>query len=417
MNKRRVLYILMSLLLLANTKLVVLADNRQDEGVKLRNKYEQLQEKNKLDDEEVLNQNGLNEKYNEVKRHMIVQKSEDGEKYADHYGGAYIDGDKLVICITEDEREIYSDEDIEYKIVDYSYNDLLDVQRELEEKYVEFYANYSQKGKELEFLDSIAGIGIDEINNKVVVDIVGLTNDKKILFQEIFGCYGCMELVNVEEKAKECATYKAGRAIYVITNRTDVSITVARVSIGYRAYKKYDEGTFYGFVSCGHGIEDSVDGNVYAEFSCTTTIGTIIETRYDGAIDASFVRIINNHFMSLTTNYSNASGATTNCDVIKARSLISSLPTGYRVYKVGSTTYKTSGIIKSTNYTATVSGVSCTNMIRTTYMVEDGDSGGLLYYNDGEYNIIVGIVRGGNSSSSLYTKAYAIANTMNIYPY
>ncbi len=111
----------------------------------------------------------------------------------------------------------------------------------------------------------------------------------------------------------------------------------------------------------------------------------------------------------------------TNGDMIKSRSLVTSIAEGNRVYKVGSTTYKNSGVIKSTNYTATFNGVTFTNLTKTSSMSESGDSGGLVYVMDGEYNIIVGIVKGtvwsGIFRNSVYVKASEIANQMEIYPY
>lgn len=416
MFRRKIWSIVLCVLLITNSQMVVSADNSQDAGERLKKMYEQKEEISDISLEEMLIQNELNDKYQEIEQYMKNQNREYEEEYIDYYGGSYIADNKLVVCVTESEVETHAIGGVEFKKVDNSYNDLLDIQKILEDTYGELYARYSQTDKEFSLLDSIAGIGIDEMDNSVVVDIVSLTNEKEAMFQEIFGSYECVKLSNVEEKAEETVTYRAGRAIYVVT--TDgTNYYVSQTSIGYRAYMEQNGNTLYGFVTCGHGIQDSVDKKVYADSQCTREIGRIIEARCDGTVDASFVQFTNNHMMSLQVAYSDTSGNDINPDVIKKSSLVKSLPAGYRVYKVGATTYRTTGTVQSTNYSATVSGIKCTNMIKTTYMTKNGDSGGLMYYYDGQYNIIVGIVKGGNSSYSLFTKASVIVNNMKYYPY
>lgn len=417
MSRKNIWALILCGLLLLNTNIVVSANNREDVGEKLRNRYEQIQEKYNVDEEEIQQQNELSKKYNEIEQRMKKGQCQTEKIYDDCYGGAYIDDDILVVCITDEEIEEYADENVEYKIVDYSYNDLLDIQKTLEDAYVEFYDKYSQDDKEFELLDSIAGIGIDEINNRVIVDIVGLTDYKEIIFQELFGSYGCVELEDVKQKAERCNTYKAGKEIVVITGSDATYIYSSTVSIGYRAYMEVNGETRYGFVTCGHGIKDSINGFVYDNSQFKTVIGEIVVSRCDGTLDASFVELINGHKMSLVVNYSDSTGTETNGDAIKKGSLISSIASGNRVYKVGSTTYKTSGIILSTNYSETIDGLKCTNLIKTTNIAKKGDSGGLVYYNDGQYNVILGIIRGANSTYSYHVKAYEIANKMKIYPY
>ncbi len=213
MLRRKIWSIVLCVLLITNSQMVVSADNSQDAGERLKNRYEQKEEINDINLEEMLMQNELNAKYNEIEQYMKLQKRECEEEYMDYYGGAYIADNKLVVCVTESEIETLSIEGVEYKKVDDSYNDLLNVQRTLEDMYGKLYARYSQTDKEFSLLDSIAGIGIDEMDNSVVVDIISLTNEKEAMFQEIFGSYKCVKLSNVEEKAEEAATYRAGRAI------------------------------------------------------------------------------------------------------------------------------------------------------------------------------------------------------------
>lgn len=416
-NSKRIWSSILCGLLIVNTNIVASANNGEDVGEKLRNQYEQTQEKDNVDVEKIQQQNELSKKYKEIEQGMLREQCQTGKIYDNNYGGAYIDDDILVVCITEEKIEEYSDEKVEYKMVDYSYNDLLDVQYKLEETYANLYDVYNREEKEFKLLDSITGIGIDEINNRVTVDIVGLTDDKEIIFQELFGSYSCVKLADVKEKIEEYDTYKAGRGIFVITGLDETYMYTSRLSIGYRAYTEINGETMYGFVSCAHGIQDSINGIVYSDLEDMTEIGEIMITRYDGSFDVSFVQLINNNKMSLMVNYSDSSGTETNADVIKKGSLVSSIPSGYYVYKVGSTTYRTIGNIISTNYSSTVGGIKCTNMIKTTAMAESGDSGGLLYFKDDKYNIILGIVRGGSSSRTLYTKASAIASSMKIYPY
>lgn len=218
---------------------------------------------------------------------------------------------------------------------------------------------------------------------------------------------------------EDCATYKPGSAIYIIVSRTSVNIGYISCSMGYRAYRNTSEsvtGFQNGFVTCGHGVMDSVDKKVYSSSSFSTVIGTVETSMYSGSVDASFVK--KNSGVSIDTSVQyNKNGGTSNTDSIATYEYMTSVANGSTVNKVGATTYKTSAKVISTNYTVTISGTKFTNTTKTESFVKSGDSGGIVYtYYNSKY-VPAGIVKADNGSYSVYIKASEILKYMNVYAY
>ena len=91
-------------------------------------------------------------------------------------------------------------------------------------------------------------------------------------------------------------TFYTGDVIFVVTERSRTNVAVDKVSIGYRAKKQRKYGDYYyGFVTCGHCIRDSWDSRVYGNLTNakngTGPIGYILQSVYNGEVDASFVRM------------------------------------------------------------------------------------------------------------------------------
>lgn len=87
------------------------------------------------------------------------------------------------------------------------------------------------------------------------------------------------------------------------------------------------------------------------------------------------------------------------------------------VYKVGRTTYRTSGKITSNNVSTMYNGYPISNMTTATYSSSGGDSGGIVYGKNNSKNIPAGIHHGRYNSDGIYTKAINVVNTLNVYPY
>lgn len=159
-------------------------------------------------------QQGANAAYAEIEEAMRVNPDAEENVYAEEYGGAYInENNKLVVCVTAEDmaqdidanvvselsgeaaqqaQDVMAD-DIEYKVVAHSYNELAAIQDEITDNYEKFYPAYREGTPEYELLTTITGIGLDEERNVVTVEIDGLSEQKITTFASLFGDYGCVE--------------------------------------------------------------------------------------------------------------------------------------------------------------------------------------------------------------------------------
>ena len=127
--------------------------------------------------------------------------------YEEWYGGAYIEGGKLIVCVTDESKISDFDEDIvqnvsvEFQKVTYSLNELHDFQDDIEKKYKKYYAEYQGTDTlEFEVVSSIAGIGLSHQGNKIVIDFVQVMPEKEKVFRRLFGDYEYIELNHVSDK-------------------------------------------------------------------------------------------------------------------------------------------------------------------------------------------------------------------------
>lgn len=433
-NKFLAVFMCLSILVSGTVLPAYAAEIEQDGGEILETLYIEQQEAMVADENEAALQGELNELYQIIENSMkensdnnpSVYSHNRGESetglYSDTYAGSYIDENVLIVCVTsEDAMNMIDSELIQYRLVGNSYNELDECKTGLTVKYQELYQTYkSTTGAELELLKSIAGFGVDEELNAVIVDIVELTAEKEALFVSLFGVNDNLAFQEAGAIGQDSTSYKPGEHIRVITARNGSTITYSSLSIGYRAYRTTSSGTEYGFATCGHGIMNSIDGKVY-EGNAWTSIGTISDWMYEGSVDASFVKLSSGNSITMTTKYSDDEGTETGGDSIVPNYYMTSVAKGSTVYKVGATTFKTSAEVTNTNYDFTVNGTTFSNMTKTKDFCDKGDSGGLVYmYYNGGYKP-AGLVKGMGGwwvfSYSVYTKAVEVVNEMSIYPY
>ncbi len=411
------------------------AENEQDGGDILETLYIEQQEAIVVDENEVALQGELNELYQIIESSMQENninnpsvyshnRSETAARtYSDTYAGSYIDDNVLIVCVTSEDAMNQIDSNlIQYRLVGNSYNELDECKSGLTVKYQELYQEYENStGKEIALLKSISGFGVDEELNAVIVDIADLTAEKEALFISLFGEKDNLVFQEAGAVGHDSTSYKPGQRIQVITNRDGSKVTYSLLSIGYRAYRTTSSGTEYGFATCGHGIKNSLDGNVYS--SSGAVVGTISAWRYSGSVDASFVKLSSGNSITMTTMYSDEDGSTSGGDSIVPNYYMTSVAKGSTVYKVGATTYRTSAEVTNTNYDFTPSdtGVTFTNLTKTKSFTDSGDSGGMVYmYYNGGYKP-AGLVKGSGGwwlwSYSVYVKASEVVSAMSIYPY
>lgn len=433
-NKLLAVFMCLSILVSGTVLPAYAAESEQVGGDILETLYIEQQEAMVVDENEVAVQGELNELYqiiessmqeNSVNNPSVYSHNRGASEtgiYSDTYAGSYIDENVLVVCVTNEDAINQIDSAlIQYRLVENSYNDLAECKSGLTSKYQELYQTYkSTTGAELELLKSIAGFGVDEELNAVIVDITGLTTEKEALFVSLFDVSDNLVFQEAGTTGQDSTSYKPGEHIRVITARNGSTITYSSLSIGYRAYRTTSSGTEYGFATCGHGIMNSIDGKVY-EGSTWTSIGTISDWMYEDSVDASFVKLSSGNSITMTTMYSDEDGSTSGGDTIVPNYYMTSVAKGSTVYKVGATTFRTSAEVTNTNYDFTVNGTTFTNMTKTKSFCDKGDSGGLVYmYYNGGYKP-AGLVKGMGGwwvfSYSVYTKAVEVVNAMSIYPY
>lgn len=121
--------------------------------------------------------------------------------------------------------------------------------------------------------------------------------------------------------------------------------------------------------------------------------------QYSGTIDAAFVQITNADYAPFRrVYYSNSKGSISDKYILEAYTYLYDTFVGETLYKSGSTTYLTSGKVKSRSATAKfTSGYTFKDMWSTTYNSAGGDSGGAVF--ETGVPCIAGIHKGSGSVS------------------
>lgn len=317
------------------------------------------------------------------------EKNKLGESiYPDYIGGLYINNeDNLVIQIVE--TNIPKNQDKEYEnimkigknasiqYVDYSYEELNKVHDIILNNFL---------GK----VDNVTGLYVDTASNRVVVELKDYSDGEIEKFRE-----------NVMNSPM--ITFAQGM---VYDNVSDINPGAEFVSsigrgcsYGYRA--KTSSGQV-GIVSAGHCFNGT--GNTIPN------VGTVTKHLDNGSLDAAFIATNNGITPTNTLNQYLAIGGSNT-----VRTTVESLiVNGQAIAKVGYVTGYTFGSITNANYSYTQNGVTYTNLIRASLVVDHGDSGGIAVrtYNSGglPYNTTLGIVKAKSNigSEALITKASVI---------
>lgn len=333
---------------------------------------------------------GNEEESNQIYSKMM-SNMEDAEEYPDCYAGAYIDdAGELVVLVTdlssETEKEIEKiaeNDDFKLETVDVSYNDLLEIQAYITDYYENNYQNSAIEGVN-ELLDSYVEIWIDDMENRVVVNIEDLTDEKVATFKEYITDDENVVLENSDTIEYDATAWKLGRAIYRYKSTSGSTVYSSKYSTGFRCKYLVSSGIYYyGFVTSAHG-GNTVGKVIYANGACSTSLGKIVARKYSGSVDAAFVRLTNsNYSISNQVLYKNSSGDTGG-KTLNTSYHMEYATVGSTIYKSGAATYLTSGEVISSSCSITVDGTTFTHIIKTDYKSAGGDSGGVVYvkYND-----------------------------------
>jgi hypothetical protein len=247
--------------------------------------------------------------------------------------------------------------------------------------------------------DSMQKLGIDsffidEKNNCVVVDIVGLTNEKKqaVLADIIDSNKGCIVFDDFNEPTQPSTTISCGSSI------TDDTAGGYMYTLCCGATWTSGSTTYYGFLTAAH--ENAVD-DVWKYGS--TIIGTEKKRQESGSVDAALIARASSSINS-TLSFATGSGSIT----YPASAFISgAFPVGTWVTMYGATTAMSTGTISTVTLTATYDGVTFTNMSQASYSSSGGDSGAPIIVESGTglvYTYAAGIHGAHNVNGGIFTQ-------------
>ncbi|MBE5861341.1 MAG: hypothetical protein E7295_00650 [Lachnospiraceae bacterium] len=183
---------------------------------------------------------------------------------------------------------------------------------------------------------------------------------------------------------------------------TTSSSGVGSLSVACRVRRNNPDGTYtYGFLSCAH-VFSGTTKNVYVQNGGTfSSVGICysFNQHLGGSADVSFIGTNSN----VTLNDTIYSTSTT-----LYHSYSNNYAQGSLVYKRGTKTGVTSGVISCNSFYNTVDNVLFTDMVLATYSRDGGDSGGIVYDEPDATNHAypIGIHKGGYNGNGYFTKMY-----------
>lgn len=327
---------------------------------------------------------------------------------AEYYGGAYVDGDTVIVyttgdclSLTEQFKQITGYNNIEVLTADYSYNQLYSLKKHITNRICELRKSDAPLDASVQtLLDSFCGVGIDEKNNSVFVDLTDSDNNQIQTFKQYISNSGDIIFNDQATKitATSATTWYSGEAIHIFD---DDDRTWTTCSTGFRAKRLSSNGSYqYGFVTAGHACSTGDQVFFMQSVIDEALIGIVVHSKVNSTVDAAFVALYEGVAeMTNKAYYSNSSGSAVNKDQIATDVYFTSVAVGRTLVKNGSTTYRTTGNVQSNSYDASIDygsngTITVSDCIKAGYDSDAGDSGGIVYslYADGDTNyLVVGI--------------------------
>lgn len=307
--------------------------------------------------------------------------------YPDYYGGGYLDTDGNVVVLVKGDRNKYVSEfqrrtlssNVVVKECLYSYNELVHFNELLTEKFM----NESLR-EELHW----TSVGIDTEANKVIVGIVGCTEQAIAKFKSMV-------------LDSDVVTFKEGGE-GVLDSSIDlggnISYLSAGGSLGYRARGSGGSG----FVTAGHCVP-KVGGFVYIDGSYGADCKN---TQYAGSFDGAFCVLRSGYSVSNVTKYGKV--------VVKADLVpLANLKNTTIVMEGRSIAKASEGVVSSVSesqtFTKNLPGIgnkkyTISNLIYSSYPSAGGDSGGIVY--DKSSSKVVGVHTGRRLTNNKFVGSF-----------
>lgn len=318
------------------------------------------------------------------------------------YGGAFFENDEIIINIVDDKAEIASKlnhiNNFKIKLVKYSLDDLNLAIVTLKEYMKELSISSISRSERLNTI--IVKVTDDYIKNeKAIKEIVSLNN---------------IVILNEQSEFKPLVKYVInGEELYFASSNpgTCTSGFAARNSNG-------DPGV----VTAGHCVyfSNSTNGtDVRYDGYHVGDVGGTSTWKFSGSTDAAFIKLrdplIGTKWLPTKTFM--------NGDTYIAASAPSSyLVQGTNVWMYGDKSGMETGEITSTYATVMISGVELTNTILTDIVGIEGDSGAALTFwmyagSATAYHMVMGVLSGGNSTTTVYTTVDHIFSDLSLTNY
>lgn len=331
------------------------------------------------------------------------ERLSDIKDYPDNYAGAYINSEgELVVLVIDaknskcDEfKEIATNEALIFEEATYSYDHLQSLMNE----YNKFANNakFLNNDKLYDLHESIICVAIHDDMNCIIMEIDEINNENIALYKKYVSDSPAIKFI--EGDPLEPATS--------IRPGSEIKVGSSYYSMGFRCTRDLPGGgTETGFVTAAHGNDVGDMVKVGA-----TTVGQVTKSVLSGSTDAAFVRIDNSNYTG--SNWIYPTGKTL-------------YGSGYFYPAVGSTIYKSgqttgygvgtvSSLIASSTYPADYGGMTITSLIKATPLVDNGDSGGILFGGStGSTVYTAGIISVKGSNYSLYTKVSNIMADLDV---
>ncbi len=137
--------------------------------------------------------NMVNDQFDKLVEHW-------GGEYPDYYGGCYIKDHSFTVLVTcepekvaDEIRSEMGNQDVIILKAEYSYNDL----RKAQDEVTDILFGLQEKNDEA--AGHVIGIGVDEKQNDVEVEVLNMTDEIKASLQDLLSSYPMVRFVNADE--------------------------------------------------------------------------------------------------------------------------------------------------------------------------------------------------------------------------
>lgn len=325
-------------------------------------------------------------------------------EYPKYFGGYYTDKEtqrpifKVVKGLVSEAKiditKRISSSNFEIEECVYSYNELNDILKKLDEKFFskDFQNNRISLGWNeycIDVVNNVIKIRLKECSSNAVARFKSEVMDSPLFVFEQGG--GIEYPVRVDEKNVD-KNKNVTRSNYQIKMGGEIWVRGDKGSIGFRAKDEFDEG----FVTAGH----------FAEFGAPVVLDSLYEEEIVGSfaniskngVDAAFVTSLEGVSVLAQTA---VKGYTLSPSIVV-------LGKNDKVCKEGAVTGYSEGFVLETGVRTSSGSYTFNNLTAVDYKSDNGDSGGVVYIPSSPYNI-VGIHKS-VSKSDPNRHFYVIAN-------